>query len=152
MYVPLCHLQSSRNGPKFKKNCVMSSSTSVVLIISTTFAILVIFFTSFYGGAVNTEENRKIAEDNYPDSLFERIVATHFGDELRRMRDDLIERKNKGEGIIQRHFNAWTTLSNWEWCTYESVDEQERVTPGLPSPTGSGARTNRWMKREGVTC
>lgn len=31
------------------------------------------------------------------------------------MRDDLIERKNNGEGFLERHWNAWTTLDNWDW-------------------------------------
>jgi hypothetical protein len=30
------------------------------------------------------------------------------------MRDDLIRRKNNGEGAIERHWNSWTTWNNWQ--------------------------------------
>ena len=89
-----------------------SSKIPHFLLIVICLAILLLNFSLSY--AASSKRNRKIAEQNYPDSLFERFVATHLGDEFPRMRDDLIRRKNNGEGIVQRHVVAWTTISNWE--------------------------------------
>lgn len=44
----------------------------------------------------------------------ERYVAKSFGDEIPFMRDDLIRRKNNGEGFWARHWNAWKTGNNWK--------------------------------------
>lgn len=63
--------------------------------------------------ASSTPENQAIAEANYPNSAPERFVATHLGDELPRMRDDLIRMKDQGMGPIERHARAWTTPNNW---------------------------------------
>ena len=81
---------------------------------------LLIFITLFFlminlCRAASSVKNRQIAEENYPDSCLERMVATHLGDELPKMRDDLIRRKNNGEGFMERHWNAWSTLDNWDW-------------------------------------
>lgn len=62
----------------------------------------------------SSDQNRQIAVDNYAKSPAERYVATAFGDEIPNMRDDLIRRKDNGEGFFERHFNAWRNLTNWE--------------------------------------
>ena len=85
---------------------------------------LVILLVTTLSRAASTEENRRIAEENYPDSLFERFVATHLGDELPKMRDDLIQRKKNGEGIIERHWNAWSDHRNWEWYSNKCGDDE----------------------------
>ena len=77
--------------------------------------LIILFMTLSPCRAASTEENRRIAEENYPDSLLERLVATHLGDEFPRMRDDLIRRKKSGEGFVERHWNAWSELQNWNW-------------------------------------
>lgn len=66
--------------------------------------------------------NKLQAEQNYPNDPVQRTVARVLGDELPRMRDDLIQRKNNGEGAVERHIKAWTTMKNWEWDS----EEQER--------------------------
>ena len=66
--------------------------------------------------------NKLQSEQNYPDDLIQRTVARVLGDELPQMRDDLIQRKNNGEGAVERHLNAWTTKDNWKWDS----KEQER--------------------------
>ena len=66
------------------------------------------------GFFTTTEENKDIADNNYPNAPVQRFVAKSFGDELPDMRDDLIRRKNNSEGIIRRHWNAWRTLDNWK--------------------------------------
>ena len=81
---------------------------------------LLVFFTLLFltislCQAASSDKNRRIAEENYPDSWLERIVATHLGDELPKMRDDLIRRKRDDENILVRHWYAWTTLENWDW-------------------------------------
>lgn len=43
------------------------------------------------------------------------------------MRDDLIRRKNNGEGAIERHLKAWTTGKNWE--VDPNNDEKEKADP-----------------------
>lgn len=83
-----------------------------ILILSTMDFDLAIFTSS--------EHNRKIAEREYSDSMLEKFIATKIGDEFPTMRDDLIRRKHNGEGILTRHYNAWTTWSNWNW---KSKDE-----------------------------
>ena len=75
----------------------------------------ILFLTITLCRADSSDKNRQIAEENYPDSWLERFVATHLGDELPNMRDDLIDRKRNGENIVERHWHAWTTLENWEW-------------------------------------
>jgi hypothetical protein len=75
----------------------------------------------------SSESNREKAQENYPDSGLERWVATSFGDEIPKMRDDLIERKKNGEGPIRRHWNAWRTLENWE--VDRNNDEKEANDP-----------------------
>lgn len=77
--------------------------------------LIILFMTRTLCRAASTEENRRIAEENYPDSPLERFVATHLGDEFPRMRDDLIRRKKDGEGFVERHWNAWSELRNWNW-------------------------------------
>ena len=84
---------------------------------------LVILLVTKLSQAASTEVNRRIAEENYPDSLFERFVATHLGDEFPQMRDNLIQRKKNGEGIIERHWNAWSDHRNWEWYSNGCDDE-----------------------------
>lgn len=61
--------------------------------------------------------NRLIAKQAYPDSPIERHVAKAFGDEMPKMRDDLIDRKNKGEGFVVRHYHAWTNKDNLQFDT-----------------------------------
>ena len=75
---------------------------------------IIVFLVSLCQAA-STKKNRRIAEENYKDSVFEKIVATHLGDELPKMRDDLIRRKNNGEGFVERHIKAWSTGDNWHW-------------------------------------
>lgn len=75
-------------------------------------------------------ENAQKAAKNYPDSPVQRYVATSFGDEIPNMRDDLINRKNSGEGFFERHFKAWTTGSNWE--VDENNDAKEEANPANP--------------------
>lgn len=41
-------------------------------------------------------------------------MAKSFGDEIPNMRDDLISRKNDGQGFWGRHWDAWTTGNNWK--------------------------------------
>ncbi len=62
----------------------------------------------------SSKTNAGIANRNYQNDPIQRWVATNFGDEFPKMRDDLIERKNQGEGAVERHFNAWMNPSNWE--------------------------------------
>jgi len=38
------------------------------------------------------------------------------------MRDELIQRKNAGEGAVERHVNAWKSKDNWKW----HGEEQDR--------------------------
>ena len=61
----------------------------------------------------------------------ERCVATHAGDEFPKMRDDLIRRKNNDEGLIERHYNAWMTIENWElhWNDDDSDDSTHKKDP-----------------------
>lgn len=75
------------------------------------YAIVLCFFIGIH--ASSSPENRDIANQNYPDSPVERFVATHLGDEFPNMRDDLIKRKNNGEGFVERHKNAWKNRRNW---------------------------------------
>ena len=85
----------------------------IIRLLIVVFTIL--FLTITLCRAASSGKNRQIAEENYPDSWLERFVATHFGDELPSMRDDLITRKRNGENILVRHWYAWTTMENWEW-------------------------------------
>lgn len=62
----------------------------------------------------SSQTNKDIADKNYPNSPVQKYVATALGDELPKMRDDLINRKNKGEGVISRHIKAWTNKKNWQ--------------------------------------
>ena len=64
--------------------------------------------------------DESVANNNYQDSLIENLVAKHFGNNLPDMRNELIFRKNNGEGFIERHYNAWTEPSNWNYQLYES--------------------------------
>ncbi|PAA68007.1 hypothetical protein BOX15_Mlig018362g1 [Macrostomum lignano] len=77
--------------------------------------------------ADSSKENRKIAETNYGNSPVERWVATHLGDELPNMRNDLIRRKNAGEGFVERHAKAYVDSNNWsvDW----NNDRKERANP-----------------------
>lgn len=59
----------------------------------------------------SSQINKQIGEKNYPGS---EVEAPAVGDELPNMRDDLIDRKNKGEGFVERHIIAWTNPKNWE--------------------------------------
>ena len=63
----------------------------------TVLAVLLITATTSFGCS-SSQSNADIARQNYPDSWAERKVATYLGDEIPQMRDDLIERKNNGEG------------------------------------------------------
>lgn len=62
----------------------------------------------------SSQTNRDIADREYGNSPMERYVAKSFGDEIPFMRDDLIRRKNNGEGFWSRHWNAWKTGNNWK--------------------------------------
>ncbi len=61
----------------------------------------------------SSPSNRERAKQEYKDSPAERVVATVFGDELPKMRDDLIKRKNEGQGFVKRHVEAWKNDDNW---------------------------------------
>ena len=78
----------------------------------------------------SSRRNKDIANRNYPDSPIQRKVATAFGDEIPNMRDDLIKRKNNGEGPVERHLKAWTTGDNWK--IDPKNDENERNDPAVP--------------------
>ena len=62
----------------------------------------------------SSRQNHDIIAGPYADDPVQRWVAHNWGDEIPRMRDDLIRRKEEGEGMVQRHLNAWTTLDNWK--------------------------------------
>lgn len=59
----------------------------------------------------------------YYNSPLELYVAIATGDEIPSMRDDLIARKNSGEDFLTRHFNAWTTPTNWIIDPYNDYKE-----------------------------
>ena len=59
------------------------------------------------------DENRLKAKANYPPWSPERFVARHFGELLPDMRDELLLRKANNEGFWERHYHAWSKLSNW---------------------------------------
>lgn len=40
-------------------------------------------------------------------------MAKSLGDKIPNMRDDLIRRKDDGQSFFGRHWDAWTTGSNW---------------------------------------
>jgi len=77
----------------------------------------------------STKDNAEIAKQNYPDSPVEQWTARNFGDELPNLRNDLIERKNQGEGFIQRHYNAWKNENNW--VVDPNNDAKEAADPDL---------------------
>ena len=85
--------------------------------------LLLLMITLCLCHAASSDKNRQIAEENYPDSWLERLMATHLGDEFPKMRDDLIRRKKNDENILVRHWYAWTTLDNWEW---HDIDDNEQ--------------------------
>ena len=62
----------------------------------------------------SSKGNADIANKNYENDPIQRRVATAFGDEIPNMRDDLIRRKNNGEGFLERHGKAWTDTDNWK--------------------------------------
>ncbi len=78
----------------------------------------------------SSRTNKDIADKNYPDDPVQGKVATWSGDEIPKMRDDLIDRKNKGEGPIERHVKAWSSPKNWE--VDPDNDEKERNDPAEP--------------------
>jgi len=80
-----------------------------------------------YGLFDSTRGNADIAKKNYPDSPAEQWVARSFGDELPKLRDDLIKRKNEGEGFVERHYKAWKNLKNWK--VDSDNDFKERADP-----------------------
>ena len=56
-----------------------------------------------------------LAEQNYPLSPLENFVAGNIGGNLPNMRNDLLRRKDSGQGFLDRHVHAWSTPSNWKW-------------------------------------
>ncbi|RYG49243.1 hypothetical protein EON67_06845 [archaeon] len=64
--------------------------------------------------AASSDANARLAADNYPHDPIQRFIATHCGDEMPNMRDDLIRRKADGQGLMHRHVAAWLTLRNWQ--------------------------------------
>ena len=75
----------------------------------------------------SSQSNKDIADKNYPDSPLQRRVATSLGDEIPNMRDDLVRRKNEGEGVVGRHIGAWTTGKNWK--VDKDNDKKEAENP-----------------------
>ncbi len=79
--------------------------------------LLLCFTSSTTGWSIgprSSQSNGDLVGREYKNDPIQRWVARGLGDEIPRMRDDLIRRKNNGEGTIKRHLNAWTTLDNWK--------------------------------------
>lgn len=58
-------------------------------------------------------KNANLAAANYRNSPIEYFVAYNWGDQIPVMRDELIRRKQVGQGFLQRHFQAWKQPANW---------------------------------------
>lgn len=93
-------------------NRVLSSQCFLLLLLIAT-ALLFAGEAGCNSVAISSDANAKLAAENYRDSPVERFVAHHLGDLLPKMRDELIERKRKGEGFLKRHFKAWIKPRNW---------------------------------------
>ena len=95
----------------------MLISKIAILFVAFLAILFVIEISEVSGGNVirPSQRSRDIANRFYPNSPVERFVATRFGDNLPRMRNELINRMNNGEGFIRRHFNAWRNQANWRW-------------------------------------
>lgn len=89
------------------------------------FLLLIVYSSAWFFSS--SKENADIADKNYKDSPIQRSVAKSLGDEIPKMRDDLIRRKNNGEGPIERHLKAWTTRENWE--VDQNNDAKEAANP-----------------------
>ena len=95
----------------------MLTSKIAILFVAFLAILFVTEISEVSGGNVirPSQRSRNIANRNYPNSPVERFVATRFGDNLPRMRNELINRKNNGEGFTRRHYNAWKNPANWRW-------------------------------------
>ena len=82
-----------------------------LLILCTILLVILAAYTS----ASTSPENEHKCNENYANDPVQKFVCTHCGDELPKMRDDLIDRKNQGEDTFERHFNAWGDGMNWHW-------------------------------------
>lgn len=94
------------------------------------FVLLVITFPAFTAAQYpfsSSFKNSRLADVAYKDSPVERYVNKAFGDELPKMRNDLIRRKINGEGFLERHWNALTDKNNWEVDPYNNVWEKYNV-------------------------
>ena len=90
------------------------------------------------------EENKRLADEHYHDSPLEHWVAMQIGELFPRVRDDLIARKQGGEGIVYRHLAAWAALSHWlDIRLYgdgdESNEQQRCGGTTAPDPPGPAA-------------
>lgn len=103
------------------------------MVASSQVAFLIVFVLALQSCDAcprSSRRNKDIADRNYPDSPIQRKVATSLGDEIPNMRDDLIKRKNNGEGAVERHLKAWTTFDNWK--VDPNNDKNERNDPAVP--------------------
>lgn len=86
-----------------------------------------------YSWSDSSTSNARRVSNAYAGSPIEQWVATKLGDEMNGMRDDLLSRKDAGEGFIERHIGAWTTLDNWKWdpAAQQRQQEEDRKKPPL---------------------
>jgi hypothetical protein len=96
-------------------------------LISSSLSAPIPGWDTWYNPFSSSVDNARIANRGYSDSWIQRQVAKSFGDEIPRMRDDLLRRKSNGEGFFQRHYNAWTTGQNWRVDRHN--DQREREYP-----------------------
>lgn len=61
----------------------------------------------------SSPQNRWMS-NGYYNNAPERFVSTHFGERFPHMQQDLLQRRDAGQGFIKRHIGAWTTPSNWQ--------------------------------------
>lgn len=70
----------------------------------------------------SSDNNRELVEREYHCPIL-RYFSIALGDELPFMRDDLIRRKNNGEGFWLSHLRAWLTFRNWKYDPENEYNE-----------------------------
>lgn len=101
-------------------------SKNLFLLLAILFALLSICLSrpSPWYRSEPSAETKKKANENYRNDPLQHWVCSHFGDDSPKIRDDLIKRKDNGEGFVERHWNAWSNSENYEKDNRKSSNEK----------------------------
>ena len=97
--------------------------------------------TLIYGELTSNEcsilrSNSEICDAGYPYSPVENFVCNKFGENLPNMRDELLERKENGEGFVRRHINAYRNPENWDYDVTPDILKMQRPRRSISSSMG----------------